>query len=1478
MSSKQMKTYDENRGSDFIMENEPEEGEIVDDYDLIVSSDEELSMRRRIRELEAENEEIEQIAVISRSYADRIHPISNHIEKSYAAQMPTDVSSISSTDFVTPKKRKRKKSRERKRKHCNYQHQHSLHHQHQQHVRHTEQLPHLPLKPCSKKAHCKRRQKLYSMSHQKSHSNRYSNKEISGNSVSLESLDSSDSSSSLADSDSYRRNYLPLSRKDDTHDSVAYITRDTLRLAVARNSFDSRLKPKKSCLKDKLLKQEHVTTEIINCKVQNIRRNDFENDEGDNDDDDDVQVIETEPDIQTVDEDSSDSMEEKELRLIALKSAVLKKHMARKMRNAEAAYSPTDFDEMLSSGILQQDQNIDDLDVIELEDDEDSQNACIIVSPEASPQLKMLDEQEESQQMVDCKPIDMDIANSDSEDTTIGSWPKEAEKTLPSYSIMPQDFSNQFQYGFYMHELPIRPPPPPGVDDYEDTLPPPTYHKFYNSEMRDMELDDEECSEVNRLSEASSNYYQQTTEAKEMPFDRVCKKEAEAEDEEEEEALRALLLSKFQSPKNQIKCRKVLRPEDQRSLSTDVEMLERSNESNKILKPTEFILKEAVKRLKVHSQSDNLKETESVIDSNGKNQNSSYQRESCKENNFKSSILLATLRDRLLKCKDQNQTYDHGEKGKDVAESLKKHDRENYTYKFNSGGECGKESKPETTNIVDISDISRRLQKIKEDVLNKQLPKVPLTNLNETLTEKNKTQEFVATFTSHTHFSEVNNLQYENKINLYNPFHNNIDIMHASNTIEVENAATAGNKTIEANFDVNTNQTTLRVTIKNIDNVNADDKLNVSNSIIPYKEVKVPEVVKNTNKADMKNIIGIINDGTAETCNKSTKIKTVTKTLPTVVNKHSIAKPEIKVPQVPAATTYSAVRARKIVKPNKVINTNIDLKRRDFSKTSDPISAPKAKRQDQIGLSTNPSDGTRLITSIDQVKHMCKVASFIISVQNSSNESSEDEWDDCDSLYKSLSDYNDNASPLSLNLESPSLTPLRSNSPTDLSFPTQNNTDLKKKIELKFETETNCLKKSKVITTIPKSDDLTTAGKTSRTPLAVRHLPVAAQSEYRRLVHRMMLLENKRKSAITGDNKNNNIGEKSDDADAATKSSLVKKVLIRNASNNTSPTGLLETKGSPGSTKLCNTNILRSYENLAGIVSNLDKSLKLVEEAKRAKTSKIKLENRIKKLKAEMEDLQAQHKDEQQKISHIYPSICTTNEVITSLKQKRTKIFKAAINLGKTLKGEDYRLNNDLKETINLKIKQLASEIKMVNSLKIQDVWNSVNSTKPHKIKELTGTTEILEDCKAKLISENSEKTCFPDTIIDDSILNSKGDKENEEKCEASTCRTHTTQAPVNSQFGGNTEFQNVESNSTITNKNQSENGLSRESLNSCKVIGDSDYGQTTSLTSYISPLEHLRNINSDMDPNGVVCPYDLMGNCEDSTCKYVHISTKAKS
>lgn len=71
--------------------------------------------------------------------------------------------------------------------------------------------------------------------------------------------------------------------------------------------------------------------------------------------------------------------------------------------------------------------------------------------------------------------------------------------------------------------------------------------------------------------------------------------------------------------------------------------------------------------------------------------------------------------------------------------------------------------------------------------------------------------------------------------------------------------------------------------------------------------------------------------------------------------------------------------------------------------------------------------------------------------------------------------------------------------------------------------------------------------------------------------------------------------------------------------------------------------------------------------------AKIKIESRLKELKAEMDILQSKQKEEQQNMSRIYPSICSTNEFITSLKQKRSKIYKAALSLGKTVKGDAYR-------------------------------------------------------------------------------------------------------------------------------------------------------------------------------------------------------------
>lgn len=115
--------------------------------------------------------------------------------------------------------------------------------------------------------------------------------------------------------------------------------------------------------------------------------------------------------------------------------------------------------------------------------------------------------------------------------------------------------------------------------------------------------------------------------------------------------------------------------------------------------------------------------------------------------------------------------------------------------------------------------------------------------------------------------------------------------------------------------------------------------------------------------------------------------------------------------------------------------------------------------------------------------------------------------------------------------------------------------------------------------------------------------------------------------------------------------------------------------------KLCDI-LVTSIKSLAAhassnnIITRLDKSLQLVNEAKTAKIAKMRQEQRLKELRHEMEQTQRKLKEEQVKITHIHPQICASNELITKLKQKRTKVLEMAMKLGKSVKGDDYRYYN----------------------------------------------------------------------------------------------------------------------------------------------------------------------------------------------------------
>ncbi|XP_013100577.2 uncharacterized protein LOC106082550 isoform X1 [Stomoxys calcitrans] len=1538
--------------------NEPEEGEIIDDYELI-SSDEEAGMRQRIRELEEKNAEIECISLISRSYdIDR------------AARIPTDVSSISSTEFKTPRKHRRhNRNKEHKKKSCHHHHNH----------RHEKKITR------NRKTRCKRREK---QKHDK-----YAYKEF-GDKLALESPDSLDesslSSSSLTDNElSTRFAYASnLRGENGYHHHHNSDMRDTLRLAVSRHRKNSvgQLNPKNG-LKEKLFTGSRFSAPNAGENIINddddIRFVDI-----DDDDDDAVEICEPVNDIHIVPDESSDSLEEKELRLIALKSAMLKKHMERKRRNAEAAYSPTDFDEMLPH-----DDKLADIDVIDLEED-DSQIACGTASPIASPQLMLLEGQDDSTQMVDCKPIDMDIANSDSEGASGNLWSTMdiPPHTIPFPAYPPKDMSNTYSYGpvgdLYINEFPMNAinPPPPGVDDYEELKKPTVdYQKFPETEMQDMEVESEfepivsyPCSGSERA--VSGTLQELNVNSNGASLHSNPANEDDLQEEEEELALRALLLAKFQSPKNQKKF-SVAETKENTSKTLKPNGMEKNS---KIIKPTEAILKEAVKRLQIHSQQESQQEA-----FNSTNFTTTTTREhEAKNNNVKKEVdFIADIplpwNQPFYAVKEekdfQNIPLPWGDQKSQEIKAPNEAAKEfssvalaslqRKAQQLKCHNEMG-EVKPAPQTIDNTSlhchatcnsnqlqnldeDSRRRLQKLKEEILS-------ATRMNDfkpedhDISQQMKHEHSNSVSRTNTPVNEVEDTNCSTQVPDQIPEKCVNDLEnHSSTNVKAKDydqpfSETSNSLLVQADNSLNTLKTKTHSSVSN--NVEQVEVAKPDKTAL--KENNVNSGNKKTQKATAE--ISANNNKTSQAANKKiTKVqptKTATvmkiKETKTTQNQKTHATASISLPLITVTTsngssltktatlpTYSVMRTTKIVKPNKVINRNIE-KRKVVLVKSDPNQTsltPPTKIQkldtpisNAIAQNNKSIDTSRLITSMDQVKHMCNVAQLVISVQNSSNESSDEEWLNCDAMYRPLSEYNDIASPLSLNMEeSPCLTP-RSKSPINIAAATNKEMDesMRKKHSPVMAPEKIMTPATPVTVQMEKTAQISTLN----TPVAVRHLPASVQDEYRKLVHRMKMLENqrhKKESLVSEESKSqaatsaqlDSKTESEAPSTASNRSSLVKKVLLRNTNKPSSSSNTPEemdksSNEAPVPTRAHKANVLRNYESLyakigSGIVNHLDKSLHLVEEAKKAKVKKLKLEERLKELKAEMDLLQTQHKEEEKKMSHIYPSICSTNEVITSLKQKRSKILKAAIGLGKSLKGDDYRLNNDLKQNIMSKTKLLAAKIKLVNSLKAANISKLVedddhgdnDANVPSKKVEVHINTEanslkgVEEELKVKQAVE--ENPPLPQPVDSDKSKREEPNLEDIKKEGANTevrslTKTSTTlqdattialtpEAPSNENDIGRerdedkTAVLEIENSKTLKEQIEAEGNM-QEMANEKETL-------SKLLPSYISPLEHLRCNNDGIkDPNGVICPYDLMGNCEDVNCKYVHISQQVES
>ncbi|KAH8290571.1 hypothetical protein KR054_004098 [Drosophila jambulina] len=603
--------------------------------------------------------------------------------------------------------------------------------------------------------------------------------------------------------------------------------------------------------------------------------------------------------------------------------------------------------------------------------------------------------------------------------------------------------------------------------------------------------------------------------------------------------------------------------------------------------------------------------------------------------------------------------------------------------------------------------------------------------------------------------------------------------------------------------------------------------------------------------------------------------------------------PPVVANQATKTTSSPSTKIIKIVKPNKVINKMTTTKRKlpldeqsnSSLSTKRPttlmIKEPSAPLHRKNGISSS----TRLITTVDPAS--IKVSKLVISLAEESAASDDDL--ELGSFFAYAS-YADIASPLSLAMGgSPSGSTTRSNTPISEIVETApsdscnlRRTLINEYFEKKIDDFLRQARSNAPATgnspeaatptaapeKIPENPKVngkvqpavTTNSKMKQqpkiTPVAVRHLPVASQKEYLRLVERMRLLETKKNLAAK------TASPPVPASKATAKNGFHQKpkeaTIVAPSSTTTPQVQPPQAKASNQKTKLSQPSKesrLKAFENSfakigSSMITNLDKSLQMVEEAKKSKVIRLRCSQRLNELYAEMQSVKLAARQEELKLSRIQPEIQASHEIIISLKQKRHKLRAAAMDLGRGLRGDDYRLRDDGKSDISLKTKQLTKEIRLYNSIVKYDDLNKLTEVEQEQEEE-------EEEPKTVIQNGGDREEQLKDTSTAPATVETEKEKLPEPEPTAveipdNTAQDKAIESPQKDLPGPY----------TITKMRQ----LSEEKLEPEPTPSTNHY-----LPAYQTPMP--RNYNSHLDVHATICPFDLMGRCEDADCSYLHLA-----
>ncbi|KAL2735578.1 myb-like protein O isoform X3 [Vespula squamosa] len=285
----------------------------------------------------------------------------------------------------------------------------------------------------------------------------------------------------------------------------------------------------------------------------------------------------------------------------------------------------------------------------------------------------------------------------------------------------------------------------------------------------------------------------------------------------------------------------------------------------------------------------------------------------------------------------------------------------------------------------------------------------------------------------------------------------------------------------------------------------------------------------------------------------------------------------------------------------------------------------------------------------------------------------------------------------------------------------------------------------------------------------------------------------------------------------------------------------------------------------------------------------------VKKLREQLKVAEEKLRIHRNRINSIGPKVMDAHEKINNGRRECFKLSRICKVLGSKVVGQDYKVPQAGADLLDNKLKEVASHTrqlskKKVPSIHISEVYKEVVSQKKESELKLmereipTFENSLIVEQQNDNHNENNNMIALKD---EDNISTSKisqentqrsSDQEEDEESGRDTSSCETNDTIKHDHYYNRTTTEVV---SCIDNNPASKEDCDiTQYIETGEAMLKDDYQKKKTIEPYVSMLSHLkvprwvlRYTHENVNPNGVLCPYELMGICNDGDCQFVHQS-----